>query len=122
MWFKDYELTLNILEEYFIKATESFESILKESGNTQIVLNPEDLFERVPDFDKKSKDFVRIEFGNKFCLKKSELFEISSSPQPSFARNFDTIADKLSEYQNEGKKIILAAVSDGYFPVNLIDE
>lgn len=111
LWFKDYELTLNILTQYFIKATESFESILKESGNTQIVLNPEDLFERPYDFDKKSMDFVRIEFGNKFCLKKSELFEITSSPQPSFARNFDTIADKLSEYQNEGKKIILAAES-----------
>src|SRR5690606_19439488 len=43
-WFKDLSQCLDVVEAYFEKATENFETILRESGNTKVILDPQDLF------------------------------------------------------------------------------
>src|SRR5687768_10527092 len=41
IWFKDFQLTCDIIQKNFEKVESSFDKILKESGNTQIISHPE---------------------------------------------------------------------------------
>ena len=43
LWFKDFQLTGDLLEKSFEKAEGSFEKIMKESGNTKVVSSPANL-------------------------------------------------------------------------------
>jgi transcription-repair coupling factor (superfamily II helicase) len=109
IWFKDFQLTGDIIEKSFDKATASFGKILKESGNTQIVSSPEQLFEPAYNFIKRSESFNRIEFGNRFFLNDAKTFEIVSSGQPSFNKNFELLAANLTELQMQGYQNFIAA-------------
>src|SRR5687768_17022357 len=55
LWFKDFQLTGDLISKSFEKVEASFEKILKESGNTQIVSSPEQLFEPAYNFIKRSE-------------------------------------------------------------------
>src|SRR5690606_21415046 len=50
IWFKDYQQCIDIIENYFSKASDDFETILKQSGNTKVVLKPQELFENKSSF------------------------------------------------------------------------
>jgi transcription-repair coupling factor (superfamily II helicase) len=109
IWFKDFQLTGDVIEKSFDKATASFGKILKESGNTQIVSSPEQLFEPAYNFIKRSESFKRIEFGNRFSLDGAKTFEFVSSGQPSFNKNFELLATNLTELQLQGYQNFIAA-------------
>lgn len=110
LWFKDYQQTLDIIDAYFDKAVQSFDTILKESGNAQVVLKPEDLFERSGSFSEQTLSLVNVECGNRFYLK-GKNFALTSQPQPSFNKNFELVAKHLQENLDQGFTTLIAAES-----------
>lgn len=109
LWFKDFQLTGDLIEKSFQKAEASFGKIMKESGNTQIISAPDQLFEPAYNFIKRSESFVRVEFGNRFSLDATETFNFESSGQPSFNKNFELLATNLTEWQMQGFGNFIAA-------------
>jgi transcription-repair coupling factor (superfamily II helicase) len=108
LWFKDIQLTKDILNKSFEKAEASFEKIIRQSG-ASVVLQPEHLFETSKSFQEKTESFNRIEFGSRFILADATLFELPSSAQPSFNKNFELLANNLVEHQAQGYSNFIAA-------------
>lgn len=108
LWFKDFQLTCDVLNKSFEKARASFDKITQQSG-ARIVLQPEHLFESGDLFEKHSASFQRIEFGSRFILPKVTVFELPSSAQPSFNKNFELLAGNLMEHQAQGYSNFIAA-------------
>lgn len=108
LWFKDVQLTIDVIQKSFEKATASFDKILRQSG-TQIVLQPDQLFENETSFQQKIKLFLTIEFGNRYTLSDSVSFDLPSSPQPAFNKNFELLANNLLEHQAQGYSNFIAA-------------
>lgn len=109
LWFKDFQLAGDLIEKSFEKAEASFEKIMKESGNTKVVSDPEQLFEPAYNFIKRSESFTRIEFGNRFSLDPDNTFEFPSAGQPSFNKNFELLASNLTDQQMQGYQNFIAA-------------
>ncbi len=110
IWIKDYQHTIDIIEQYFQKASASFNSIVNES-NTQVVFGPEALFETTDSFKQGLSNYVKIEFGNRYYLSGSQTFNFEARPQPTFHKKFELVADNLDEYQSKGYTKIIAADS-----------
>ncbi len=108
LWFKDVQLTVDVLSKSFEKAQASFDKIILQSG-TRVVLQPEHLFEGGELFQQKTESFQRIEFGSRFVLPKATTFELPSSAQPSFNKNFELLAGNLMEHQAQGYSNFIAA-------------
>ncbi|MBX2944471.1 MAG: transcription-repair coupling factor [Cyclobacteriaceae bacterium] len=108
VWFKDFRLTVDVIQKSFDKVSESFHRIVA-SSNTQVVLSPEKLFDDSNSFLKLTNPFTKIEFGNRFELKNAVVFEWPSSAQPSFNKNFELLANNLIEHQNQGFVNFIAA-------------
>jgi len=99
IWIKDFQDALEILEQSFQKVEESFEQILEQSGNTQVISNPELLFTTKTNFKKEIFEKTSIEFGKRFVFDAAKVFEYQASPQPSFNKNFHLLADNLQQHQ-----------------------
>jgi transcription-repair coupling factor (superfamily II helicase) len=108
LWLKDVQLTVDIIQKSYSKALASFDRIVQQSV-AQIVLTPQHLFDNGDTFLKKSEDFQRIEFGSRFILQNSTTFELPSSAQPSFNKNFELLANNLIEHQAKGYTNFIAA-------------
>lgn len=110
IWFKDYQQTLDIIDKYFERAKESFDQILAESGETKVVLNPDDLFEQSDSFTSQIQTLQKIEFGNRFYLSASFTYTFETEPQPSFNKNFELLVKNVSE--NQDKNLLTLIASD----------
>lgn len=108
VWFKDYQLVLDIIQKSFEKGEASFDKILKESG-TQIISTPEALFENQKSFESIIASFTKVEFGSRFFLKDFTLVDFPSSAQPSFNKNFELLVNNLCEQQSKGFSNFIAA-------------
>lgn len=108
LWFKDFQLTLDVLKKSFEKAEGSFETIVQQSG-AQVVLRPEQLFEVAKTFKARSESFQRIEFGSRSSLSDSMVFDLPAAAQPSFNKNFELLAGDLMEHQAQGYSNFIAA-------------
>ncbi|CAN5435634.1 transcription-repair coupling factor [soil metagenome] len=115
VWVKDYQHNLDTIQDYYEKAEESFHRTIKESGNIQIVMEPEVLFETAVNFKKLLQNFNILEFGNRFYNKADEVFEFVAEPQPSFNKNFELISKNLTKNQEESITNIIAAESEKQF-------
>jgi transcription-repair coupling factor (superfamily II helicase) len=111
VWFKDYQQTLDIIDNYFEKATGSFDKIFKESGQNPIVLRPSDLFENAKSFELQTKGLTNIEFGNRYKFKNANIFQFESEPQPSFNKTFELLVDNVSANQDKGFTTLIASDS-----------
>jgi transcription-repair coupling factor (superfamily II helicase) len=111
VWFKDYQQTLDIIDNYFEKATGSFDKIFKESGQNPIVLRPSDLFENAKSFELQTKGLTNIEFGNRYKFKNATVFQFESEPQPSFNKTFELLVDNVSANQDKGFTTLIASDS-----------
>ncbi|HYG01226.1 MAG TPA: transcription-repair coupling factor [Chryseosolibacter sp.] len=109
LWFKDYQFTGDLIEKSFHKAEASFDKVLKESGNTQVVANPQELFDDGYAFTSKADNFSRIEFGSRGALTNAKTYEFQSSGQPSFNKNFELLVNNLYEQQMQGFSNFIAA-------------
>jgi transcription-repair coupling factor (superfamily II helicase) len=109
IWIKDFELTVNVLQKCFDKASQSFDTILYNSGGAKVVLQPEQLFETSESFEEKIKNFTLIECGSRFLFTPSNIYEFKSSAQPSFNKNFELLASNLQEQQDKGLSNFVAS-------------
>ena len=109
IWVKDAELTFDIVERCFDKVSHSFDKILRESGNTKVILEPSHLFEDAKHLKNHFEKFTVIEFGNRFYFPDSKVFEFQSSAQPPFNKNFELLAANLLEHQQRGFYNFIAA-------------
>ncbi|WP_159475627.1 transcription-repair coupling factor [Dyadobacter sp. 3J3] len=107
LWFKDAELTLEVIESCFEKAEKALQEVT--SGGVQIVSNPADLFETRRGFLNQVKKFKTVEFGRRFYFKTESKLPYSSKPQPSFNKDFKRLLDDLSENQSKGFVNIIVA-------------
>jgi transcription-repair coupling factor (superfamily II helicase) len=108
-WLKDVALTRDVVGKCFDKASQSFDKILSESGQTKVVLEPHQLFDTDKDFTDNLEKFARIEFGSRFFFEPTKIFEFKSSVQPSFNKNFELLAANLLEHQQQGFANFIAA-------------
>jgi transcription-repair coupling factor (superfamily II helicase) len=113
IWLKDYSLTLDIIKNSFNKVEAYFQELMDKSGGTQIVSNPEVLFETRDSFKKQLKNFTWIEFGKRFekSISGNEII-FSATPQPSFNKNFELLTKNLEENQLKGFSNLI--VSDSF--------
>ncbi len=109
IWIKDAVLTTDIIARCFEKATQNFDKILRESGQTKVVLEPSQLFETDESLQQQFKKFGRIEFGSRYFFEPQKTFELKSSAQPSFNKNFELLAFNLLEYQQQSFVNFIAA-------------
>jgi transcription-repair coupling factor (superfamily II helicase) len=112
IWIKDYELILDTIERYYEKAAGLFDKIVGQSGRTQIVLPPREIFESASSFADKVREFTIIEFGNRFYLKQSKSLEYRSKSQPSVNKNFELLSENLLENQNKEYINIISSDSE----------
>jgi len=109
VWIKDFQLTINVLQKSFEKASLSFDKILRDSGSPKIVLRPERLFETVENFNNKILAFTRLEFGQRFHFAHPGTNDFRSSAQPSFNKNFELLASNLIDQQMQGYSNFIAS-------------
>lgn len=109
IWFRDFQLTCDVLQKCFEKATLNFDKVLRESGQSKIVLEPGRLFEAASGFTTQLTGFLKIEFGQRFSFSPASVFTFSSSAQPSFNKNFDLLTANLAEQIEKGYACYVAA-------------
>ncbi len=112
VFIKDYELLLDVIQQQFDKARQRFIDILDKSGQTQVILSPNDIFETSVSFRASLNNFTCIEFGNRYSLNSKQRFNINSQGQPSFNKNFELLGENLEENQEKGYKNIFSAGSE----------
>ncbi|MEP0714058.1 MAG: CarD family transcriptional regulator, partial [Algoriphagus sp.] len=112
VWIKDYQLTLDVMDECFHKASLAFDQIVNKTNNTKVVLSPGDLFDKGENFASLSANFSRVEFGKQFYLKNAKQFSWESQPQASFNKNFDLLVAQLAENEKKGFVNILTAENE----------
>ncbi|WP_299705513.1 transcription-repair coupling factor [uncultured Pontibacter sp.] len=111
IWFKDVRQTLDVVDEYFDKASQAFDKLMAGSGGTQIVSDPEQLFQTQKQFKKLLEKFSIVEFGKRFNYKDTEVLQLQSKPQPSFNKDFNRLVKDLHEQQSKGFVNIIATDS-----------
>ncbi len=111
IFFKDYQQAIDVLDKSFDKASQSFESLMEQSADTQVVMKPEVLFETGRDFANRLQSFSLVEFGNRFYLQPDHSLSWEAEPQPSFNKNFELMTKNLEENQEAGFTNLLVAES-----------
>lgn len=111
VWAKDVEFTLEIIEQCYEKAEQSFASVVGGSGGIQVVSDPNELFQTRRTFLNELKRFRTVEFGRKFYFKTEGRQQYPSKPQPSFNKEFKRLVEALGDNQAKGYTNIIAAES-----------
>ncbi len=112
VWIKDYQLTLDVMDECFHKADKAFDEIVSKTANDKLLLKPGDLFDKGANFSELSRSFTRVEFGKQYYLPKAKIFQWNSQSQPSFNKNFDLLVTHLAENEKGGQVNILTAENE----------
>ena len=112
LWVKDVEHTLGVTEKYFEKVETHFESIVSKSANTQVISDPEVLFETRDTMESQLKKYTCVENGKRFFYDPHRVIDFEASPQPSFNKNVDLLIDDLTE--NQSKHITNIIASDSF--------
>jgi transcription-repair coupling factor (superfamily II helicase) len=115
-WIKDVQLTLDIIDKYHIHASESFDEILDKSHRTQVIQNPEKIFETSASTLNDLHRHDIIEFGSRYYFNANQVFNFLSEPQPSFNKNFEQISKNLDDNQQRNYKVFIA--SDSFKQIN----
>jgi transcription-repair coupling factor (superfamily II helicase) len=112
LWFKDYQFTLDSIDENFEKAEKQFHQIVNTHESKKLLINPQDLFDNADTFLSKTMNFQKIEFGHKFYLKDAQVFQFDSQPQPSFNKNFELLVENLVSNEKKDWLNIICSESD----------
>ena len=111
LWFKDIQHTLDIIDKSFGKASAEFTKIIKQTGGSTLVSNPEEIFESAASVENGFEKFTLVEFGKHFHYKTENIFQFKSKPQPSFNKEFKILAEDLGQKQSLGYVNIICADS-----------
>ncbi len=111
LWFKDVQLTIDVLDKNFMRAKEQFVDKIEEAGGTQVISDPEKLFDRGNEFLDKLDAFSIVECGKLFYHKasKAKVFDFDCKPQPSFNKDFNLVADFVLDQKSLGHQTLIAA-------------
>ncbi len=109
---KDYQLTLDVMDECFHKAEQAFAQIVAQTKTDKLVLKPENLFDRGKDLTEAMINFSLVEFGRQFYLRAEEKINWESQPQPSFNKNFDLLVTNLAENEKQGFVNLITAENE----------
>ncbi|HLT07270.1 MAG TPA: transcription-repair coupling factor [Cyclobacteriaceae bacterium] len=112
LWVKDYQLTIDAIDEAFKKAVGKFHLIQEKDGRNQLLIKPEDLFDNGAAFASSVSSLTKVEFGNKFYLEAHQVFEMDVQPQPSFNKNFDLLVANLLDNEKKGILNIICSESE----------
>ena len=112
LWIKDYQLTLDVMDECYQKAAQAFGQMAGENKKGALVLQPEQLFEQGTDFVEAAKKFSVVEFGRQFYLKNTTKVSWESQPQPSFNKNFDLLVANLGDNEKTGYLNLIVAENE----------
>ena len=113
LWIKDFQLTLDSVEEAYKKALDKFHLIeQKGDGKNNLLISPEDLFDNAANFEKSIQKLTKVEFGHKFYLEPHRTFEMDVQPQPSFNKNFDLLVTNLVDNEKAGIMNIICSESE----------
>ncbi len=112
LWIKDYQLTLDVMDECFQKAAQAFGQMAGSTKKEALVLQPEQLFEQGADFVEAAKKFSIVEFGRQFYLKKATKVSWESQQQPSFNKNFDLLVANLGDNEKTGFLNLIVAENE----------
>lgn len=112
LWIKDYQLTLDVMDECYQKAAQAFGQMAGSTKKEALVLQPERLFERGADFVEAAKKFSIVEFGRQFYLKNVDKVSWESQPQPSFNKNFDLLVANLGDNEKTGFLNLIVAENE----------
>jgi transcription-repair coupling factor (superfamily II helicase) len=107
LWFKDVELTLEVIEKCYEKAERALQEVT--GGGIQIVTSPQDRFESRRGILNLFKKFKTVEFGKRFYFKTENRLSYVAKPQPSFNKDFKRLLDDLSQNQSKGYVNIIVA-------------
>ncbi|MFM6975837.1 MAG: transcription-repair coupling factor [Sphingobacteriaceae bacterium] len=104
IWFKDVQLTLDVVGKGYQKSKELWKAI-SEADKKQ---NPEWVDPKYQFIDEKMladqlHDFAVIEFGKQFFYTPTETIQANTSPQPSFNKDFSLLIHNLKK--NESEKV-----------------
>jgi transcription-repair coupling factor (superfamily II helicase) len=111
VWVKDLKAAKDTIADYFTRASADFKKILEQCGGTQIIQNPEQLFETKESFTQGFEHLLRIEFGEKFSGKATDTIEYTSKAQPAFQKDFKKLANDLEKNHLNGIQNILCSES-----------
>ncbi|TAF28367.1 MAG: transcription-repair coupling factor [Runella slithyformis] len=120
LWFKDAELTLEVIDNAYERAEKALLEVTSGGKGIQIVQDPNLLFETRRGFLNQIKTFKTVEFGKRFYFRSPQPPEgasivpplgVRGLPQPSFNKDFKRLIDDLSERQQQGFLNIIAAES-----------
>jgi transcription-repair coupling factor (superfamily II helicase) len=112
LWIKDYQLTLDVMNECFHKAEQAFDHIVSQTKTEKLLLKPDHLFENGGDFSSQALGFSIVEFGRQFYLSTEEKFSWESQPQASFNKNFDLLVSNLAENEKQGFTNLITAENE----------
>ncbi len=110
-WIKDVQLTLDTIDKYHENARDRFNDITGKSNKTQVIMNPELLFETHGSLLHDLDNCDIIEFGNRFYYQSDTAFTFHSQPQPSFNKNFELISENLDQHLQKDYSIVIASDS-----------
>ena len=109
LWIKDYQLTLDVMDECFLKASQAYALLSGGSKSGALVMQPEQLFEQGSQFSALAEPFSTVEFGRQFYGKTSSKVVWESQPQASFNKNFDLLVANLSDNEKGGYVNLITA-------------
>lgn len=104
LWFKDVQLVTDVVGNTFEKVTRTYDTV-----KTNVGLEPSDLFDDPVFFSNRLNDFSVIEFGSRFALSASHIFEYAGAGQPSFNKNFELLSANLAEQRDKGYSNFIAS-------------
>lgn len=107
IWLKDFDLTAELIQKGFEKVESSFDKIT--SGGAHVVSRPDHLFDDRAAFEKQIGTFSCVLFGSRFTRPASKQYEFKSSPQASFNKNFELLAQDLYQHELQGYSNFITA-------------
>lgn len=111
LWIKDIEQCKDVIDKYFEKVTEDFNQIRENSGDSNLVSKPGELFIQGNEFREELENHLSVEFGNRFVNKDAKQHELKIKPQPSFNKDFDMLTNEMAELQTQGYQTLISSDS-----------
>jgi transcription-repair coupling factor (superfamily II helicase) len=111
VWVEDFKYCRQVIENYFDKCSQQFETIQTATNQSAILYKPEHLFLSVASFKKEIEALSVIEFGSKNAIKATKEIGISIKSQPSYNKKFDLLAKDLLEKKSKGYAIVVCSDS-----------
>lgn len=108
LWFKDLQLTGDVIQKCFDRALESYNKIVAGS-KSHVVYPPDKRFVDGSQFRASAPSFSCVEFGSRFESSSPHFLELSSGGQPSFNKNFELLARDLHNHQGTGYRNFIAS-------------